>query len=170
MGVLQSKPQMKKLIAKGEGQSASKMLTAACSDCPLRRDALNGWLGGYSPEEYARLCHSDEIVECHVHSGSRCAGLAIYRKNVSQRQIHEHELPCDTETIFATRQEFLNHHVQAPRVGAAEQSSDKGYDELRSVILDFFGDKSRSAADTRTALLALADECAMLAESIDGPD
>ena len=40
---------MKKLIASGEALPASKQLTAACSDCPLRRDALAGWLGGYTP-------------------------------------------------------------------------------------------------------------------------
>lgn len=159
---------MKKFIARGEGQAASKILTAACSDCPLRRDALNGWLGGYSPEEYARLCHSDEIVECHVHSGSRCAGLAIYRKNVSQRQISEHELPGDTETIFASRSEFLDHHRKSPSLSSTTgNSSDKAYEELRSIVLDFFGDKSRSASDTKSALLALADECMMLAESIE---
>jgi hypothetical protein len=101
---------MRKLIARGEGQPVEKLLTRACSDCPLRRDSLKGWLGGATPDEYARLCHSDEVVECHVHAGSRCAGLAIYRKNVAKRQPVEHELPADRGSVFSNRAEFLAHH------------------------------------------------------------
>lgn len=104
-----------KLIASGEKPPASKQLTKACSDCPLRRDALAGWLGGSTPEEYARLCHSDAVVECHVHAGSRCAGLAIYRTNVVKYQPPEHKLPKDTETIFETPMEFIAHHTRLPR-------------------------------------------------------
>lgn len=105
------------LIARGEAAPAGRQLTKACSDCPLRRDALNGWLGGSTPEQYARLCHSEAVVECHVHAGSRCAGLAIYRKNVAQRQLAEHELPADRECIFGSRAEFLAHHNSPPALG-----------------------------------------------------
>lgn len=90
---------------------ATKQLTAACTDCPLRRDALRGWLGGATPEDYARLCHSDEVVDCHVHAGSRCAGLAIYRSNVAKWQPQHHRLDADRDAIFASRQEFLDHHA-----------------------------------------------------------
>lgn len=101
---------MKKLIARGEAPKATKQLTKACSDCPLRRDALAGWLGGNTPEQYARLCHSDEVVECHVHAGSRCAGLAIYRRNTAKWQPEEHKLPADHEAIFSNVMEFMAHH------------------------------------------------------------
>lgn len=101
---------MRKLIAQGEAAPATKQLTSACSDCPLRRDSLNGWLGGNTPEQYARLCHSDEVVECHVHAGSRCAGLAIYRRNTAKWQPEKHKLPADRETIFSNVMEFLAHH------------------------------------------------------------
>ena len=104
---------MKKLISKGEASKATKQLTKACSDCPLRRDALPGWLGGSSAEEYARLCHSDAVVECHVHAGSRCAGLAIYRRNTCKWQPEEHKLPADTEAIFSNIVEFVEHHSRA---------------------------------------------------------
>lgn len=106
---------MKRLIVKGESAPATKQLTKACSDCPLRRDALAGWLGGATPEQYARLCHSDEVVECHVHAGSRCAGLAIYRTNTAKCQPEEHRLPADRETIFANVMEFMAHHAGAPK-------------------------------------------------------
>ncbi len=105
---------MKKLISRGEAAPASRQLTKACSDCPLRRDSLNGWLGGATPEQYAGLCHSDEVVECHVHAGSRCAGLAIYRRNVAKWQPEEHRLPADREAIFATPMEFIAHHSAPP--------------------------------------------------------
>lgn len=105
---------MKKFIIRGQKPPATKQLTKACTDCPLRRDALNGWLGGATPEEYARLCHSDEVVECHVHAGSRCAGLAIYRSNAAKWQPPEHKLPADRETIFSNRMEFVAHHSRLP--------------------------------------------------------
>jgi len=111
----------KKLIARGEAEATTKQLTKACSDCPLRRDAMNGWLGGATPEEYASLCHSDEVVECHVHSGSRCAGLAIYRRNVCKSQPKNHELPKDHDSIFSSRIEFIDHHKQPPMKRRIEQ-------------------------------------------------
>jgi hypothetical protein len=108
---------MKKLIAAGEMEPASRQLTKACTDCPLRRDSLNGWLGGNTPEQYARLCHSDEVVDCHVHAGSRCAGLAIYRRNTAKWQPDEHKLPADRITIFSNVMEFMAHHTASPKKG-----------------------------------------------------
>ena len=102
---------MRKLIARGEAPPATKHLTKACSDCPLRRDSLRGWLGGSTSEQYARLCHSDEVVECHVHDGSRCAGLAIYRSNTAKLQPEEHRLPADRKSIFSNMMEFVKHHT-----------------------------------------------------------
>jgi hypothetical protein len=101
---------MKKLIARGEAAPAAKQLAKACSDCPLRRDSLPGWLGGSTPDEYARLCHSDAVVACHVHAGSRCAGLAIYRRNTCKWQPDAHKLPADHESVFSNVMEFVKHH------------------------------------------------------------
>lgn len=106
---------MKKLIARGEASPATKQLTKACSDCPMRRDSLPGWLGGATPEQYGHLAHSDEQVQCHVHAGSRCAGMSIYRTNVCKWQPPADKLPADTDHIFGTRQEFLEHHNRSPR-------------------------------------------------------
>lgn len=104
----------KKLIASGERPPATRRLNAPCSDCPLLRTSLNGWLGGSTPEDYGHLCHSDAQVECHVHAGSRCAGLAIYRTNVAKRQPVEDALPADRKLVFANRAEFLAHHNSLP--------------------------------------------------------
>ena len=102
---------MRKLIAKGEMAPAKSQLTKPCSDCPMRRDSIRGWLGGYTPEEYRRLCHSDEVVECHVHAGSRCAGIAIYRTHVIKSQPEAHKLPPDFNTVFCHPMEFIGHHT-----------------------------------------------------------
>lgn len=55
-----------KFIALGEAPPATKNLTKPCSDCPMRRDALPGWLGGATPEEYRALAHSDHAVDCRL--------------------------------------------------------------------------------------------------------
>lgn len=81
----------------------------------MRRDALNGWLGGSSPEQYAALAHSDEIVQCHVHGNVQCAGMAIYRRNVFKLVMPPGlVLPADRELVFANRMEFVEHHSQMP--------------------------------------------------------
>lgn len=108
------KRRMKKLIASGEKEPAKGPLTSPCSDCPMRRDSLNGWLGGSTPEQYVQLAHSDERVDCHVHAGSRCAGMAIYRRNVCKWQPPEDKLPQDKETVFARPEEFVEHHNSEP--------------------------------------------------------
>lgn len=100
----------RKLITSGTMPPARGLLKKPCSDCPMRRDALPGWLGGSTPESYVQLCHSDAVVDCHVHAGSRCAGLAIYRNNVCKRQPEEHKLPEDHTAVFSTPKEFLDHH------------------------------------------------------------
>ncbi len=92
---------MNKLITSGSMPSATKQLTSPCSDCPMRRDSLKGWLGGSTPQEYAALCHS----------GSRCAGLAIYRSNTCKSQPKEHKLPSDHNLVLSNIMEFMEHHT-----------------------------------------------------------
>ncbi len=100
----------------GPHSPSPKRYTRPCSDCPMRRDALNGWLGGATPEEYARLAHSDAIVKCHVHGNVQCAGMAIYRRNVCKRVDPPGlVLPADREEVFSTPMEFLEHHGRLPR-------------------------------------------------------
>lgn len=98
----------RKLIASGEESPVSGNLKSPCSDCPMRRDSLPSWLGGSTPEEYAHLAHSDIAVECHVHEGSRCVGMGIYRRNVCQWE--PERLEANHELCFSNRMEFLEHH------------------------------------------------------------
>jgi hypothetical protein len=100
-----------KLIA-DTGRTSNKQHTTPCSDCPMRRDSVPGWLGEYTPEEYQQLAHSDERVACHVISNQQCAGMAIYRTNVCKRVDPPGlKLPKDTVKVFGLG-EFLPHHTK----------------------------------------------------------
>lgn len=104
----------RQLIATGETPQAKAQITKPCTDCPMTRAALKGWLGGAAPDEYRRLAHSDELVACHVHGNVQCAGMAIYRRNVCKRVDPPGlVLERDTVSVFATPMEFLEHHEGA---------------------------------------------------------
>lgn len=98
----------KKLISSAEAVVGKAQHTQPCSDCPMARSALPGWLGGVTPEEYAQLAHSDAMVNCHAIRRTQCAGMAIYRKNVCKSAFFV--LPADKVAVFATPFEFLKHH------------------------------------------------------------
>lgn len=106
----------KKLISSDEAHVAAKQPTSPCSDCPFRRDALPGWLGGGTVDEWVELAHGEGVSECHtlVGPGSEkyhCAGLAIYRANVckSPRDPLAFRLPVNREIVFSFG-EFKKHH------------------------------------------------------------
>lgn len=44
------------------------------------------------------------------------------------------------------------------------------YEALEDVLMDYFGDTSRSAGETKRDLLTLAQRCKELAETIDADD
>lgn len=102
-----------KCISSDEAKPARKQLSRPCSDCPMARSALPGWLGGATPDEYVRLAHSDVVVPCHAYKGSQCAGMSIYRANVCKRRDPPQVLlPADESRVFATPMEFLAHHTR----------------------------------------------------------
>jgi len=100
------------LITSDEAVSATRQIRKPCSDCPLARSSLNGWLGGGDPDEWVRALHSDSRMDCHVLDGAQCAGAAIYRGNVGKmpRDKSVLVLPPDEKSVFASREEFLSHH------------------------------------------------------------
>lgn len=84
-----------------------------CRECPWRRQSAPGWLGSeQTPEEWVQTAHRDDTVECHVHGPLLCAGIAIYRANVSKklRDASVPRLPPDKATVFAAPAEFVAHH------------------------------------------------------------
>lgn len=96
-----------------------------CGGCPWRRDAVRGFLGPMTAEEWAALVHSDEAIACHEtieESGNwetpkirQCAGAGIHRTNVFKsprdREVWTSEEP-DHETVFARSAEFVAHHTR----------------------------------------------------------
>jgi hypothetical protein len=106
----------KKLISSREAMPAKAQHTKPCSDCPWRRDALAGWLGNASPDEWLADAHSEAVIECHVFTGAQCAGAAVYRANVCKtpRDKTLLRLARDPETVFATPDEFRKCHNELP--------------------------------------------------------
>lgn len=106
---------MRKLISSDEGVYATKQHTSPCSDCPWRRDALPGWLGGEDVSYWLHLAHNDVTVDCHTIVNQQCAGMAIYRSNVAKScRGPMLKLPSDKEQVFATPMEFRAHHESGP--------------------------------------------------------
>lgn len=105
----------RKLISRDEAVRGKTQHTQACSDCPWRRDALNGWLGGNAVETFLAIAHSDTRYDCHAIMGAQCAGMAIYRRNTCKRvEPPLLVLPADHDTIFSNRMEFSAHHAAKP--------------------------------------------------------
>lgn len=106
--------------------------SAACSDCPWRRDSARGWLGPLSAGDWIDLAHSDEPIACHqtiTVSGEwalgtlQCRGAAIFRANrcKSPRDPEVVTGPADRAMVFATNQEFTDHHDSPLAAWLAEQ-------------------------------------------------
>lgn len=106
----------RQLISSDEAVPAKSQITRPCSDCPLSRESLNGWLGGGTPDEWGEALHSDSRMNCHVLEGAQCAGAAIYRRNIckSPRDKSLLVLPADHGAVFSNRAEFLAHHRSPP--------------------------------------------------------
>lgn len=106
-----------KLITTNEAKYTLKQHTRPCSDCPFRRDAVPGWLGGSSAHDWVNAVHGEARVECHTVLNWQCAGTAIYRANVCKvpREPSQLVLPADKGTVFASADGFLAHHLGIER-------------------------------------------------------
>jgi hypothetical protein len=86
-------------------------LTKPCGDCPWRRVAEPGHTADWPPEKWVELVAKKQIREpCHVHCDSLCAGLAIFRANCGFKIRAVPRLPEDRERVFASPEEFIQHH------------------------------------------------------------
>lgn len=90
-----------------------------CNECPWRRKAAPGWLGGrLSAADWIAAAQSDEKIPCHkqrVMTGPKaqhCVGAATFRTNIckSPRDPSVLTLPRNTVDIFSMPQQFLDHH------------------------------------------------------------
>lgn len=112
-----------------------------CVECPLRKDANPGALGGWTPTMYLTGLHGPADIACHMSSGfadgsgdhkrqKSCAGVAAYRASVGWLEhgaggahplstaVSAAKAMTDNEEgkalSFADPNEFiLHHHVQA---------------------------------------------------------
>ena len=108
----------RKLVSVEDAVECDRQPESPCGDCPLRRDALPAWLGGFTPDQYAQLLHSERQIDCHTLTGPQCAGAAIYRANIYKkpRDPAVLVLPRDTVAVFASPAEFLAYHGSKPKV------------------------------------------------------
>ncbi len=115
-----SAPPRRLMVSSAEAQPAKGQHTKPCSDCPWRRDSLEGWLGGLTTGEWLNEAHGEGSISCHTLQGAQCAGSAIYRANVCKlpRLAAALRLPPDREHVFANRFEFIEHHVRIPKRSA----------------------------------------------------
>lgn len=114
-----------------ERQEFPPAVPKPCNDCPWRREATPGWLGPHTPKDWIKIAHGEQPIACHQtivtepgeergdweHPQMRqCRGAAIFRANVCKNPRHpEIETgPGDTESCFATNDEFLEHHGGGP--------------------------------------------------------
>ena len=107
----------RQLISSDEAVHAKCQHTAPCSDCPFSRNALRGWLGGGTADEWIITAHGDHEMPCHTLKGAQCVGAAIYRANVCKKpRFDDFRASADREAVFATPMEFKAHHSAAPEV------------------------------------------------------
>jgi hypothetical protein len=103
----------RKLLSSDQARPANgHQHTRPCSDCPLRKDSLSGWLGDGKPAEWIEMLHGETRIECHTLAGAQCAGAAIYRTNVAKlpRDRSLLRLVGDRVGVFTSPQQFLEHH------------------------------------------------------------
>ncbi len=102
----------RRLVSGDEAKPTTKQHTKPCGDCPWRKDALAGWLGSRTADEWLRSAHGEDAMYCHTRLGPQCAGAAIYRANVCKkpRDPEALKLPADREKVFTTPREFKDHH------------------------------------------------------------
>lgn len=114
------------MIRKGQLQTYDKAVVTPkqhrkpCVDCPFGRIALRGWIPE-TPEEWLLKAHGDGILECHTtkqanNESWQCAGGAVFRANVckSPRDREALVLPQNKKLVFASNQEFFDHHTKRP--------------------------------------------------------
>lgn len=97
-------------------RGAKKQHMKPCGDCPWRRDALPGWLGNLTADDWLRAAHGESRIDCHTIAKMQCAGAAIYRRNVCKR-MHDPKLlvlDADRERVFSNPMEFKEYHGKGP--------------------------------------------------------
>lgn len=111
--------------------------THPCNDCPFRRAAARGWLGSETnPRVFVNGATADYVapdaeLPCHLTidyadprwrdtqypDAALCAGALIFCKNWGKmprdpaRSTNVRAVGRDTEDVFASPEEFIEHHL-----------------------------------------------------------
>lgn len=96
-----------------------------CRECPFRRSAAPGWLGGFTPDAFRQLADMDRKMPCHIHmkadgvdyenpgGAPQCAGRAIHWANQFKTPRTRGvllELPREPIGVFEWPHEFVAYH------------------------------------------------------------
>jgi hypothetical protein len=100
-----------------------------CSECPWRKSAPAGWLGGHSPEFYADAVQANEVPACHLRDHgpdsdetAMCAGALSVMSNAASSAWktpggdEARKLVGKREDTFRHPAEFYAHHAGRPWV------------------------------------------------------
>lgn len=122
-----------------------------CIECPLRRTATPGYLGGYSAMQYLDVLHGIADIACHLSpgfpadfSGQRsCTGVAMYRANCEIAPLARNAAAAvdhvgkDAATVFTSPVEFLCHHTGKGIKELAEMLVVSNAETLARLVLIF---------------------------------
>ena len=132
-------------------------VSKVCNDCPFRRKAMPGWLGGGSPESFIDCMQRDEPLPCHQtvdyddphwlvkwtaqrqagkFSPKMCAGSLIFMANKLQRPHTPGfpTMPRDIENVFSNSVEFVRHHREAGTHSWDDDDQNEGAQLHRELI------------------------------------
>lgn len=116
-----------------------------CNDCPWRRNSAPGWLGDAGPERFLLAIYAESPLPCHqtvnytdpmwlkkwteeTH-GKLCTGALTFYANLHKRPRNPKLLikwVKRSEDVFATVDEFLMHHRDAPSRSWSDQEAHDG--------------------------------------------
>lgn len=101
--------------------------TTPCAECPWRRQAPAGHLGGHSPDYYADAVSVGEVPACHLSDHGPeddrtafCAGAASVMANQSMRPYKQGGALETVRAVgkrddtFSHHSEFYEHHARKP--------------------------------------------------------
>ena len=108
---------MNKMTTFKDAAVVARQPTKPCHDCPWARAAITNWLGPFDAHGWLALAHGEGRADCHATKGEagetwECAGLAIYRRNVTKVTINNVglQVEADTELVFESPRQFAEHH------------------------------------------------------------
>lgn len=101
--------------------SGEKKCPKPCDDCAFRKNALKGWLGPYSVEDFEDINRGDVNLICHTSLGKKhegtCVGYAMVRVNSCKSARGEGQLKRMEEAVrgfknncFKWFSDFVNYH------------------------------------------------------------